>query len=61
VVAIISVLLLLDKSQTISSIKINDSLSISMVYLKIFAVGLALMIRRLYVYFSKIKLYYKEK
>ena len=30
-------------------------------YLKVFLVGLALMVYRIYMYFSKIKLYYKEK
>ena len=30
-------------------------------YLKVFLVGLAAMVYRIYMYFSKIKLYYKEK
>lgn len=52
-------LLLLDKSEAIGVIKLG-SLSLDTVYLKIFLVGLGCMLYRVYLYFSTIKLYYKE-
>ncbi|MBQ8414229.1 MAG: hypothetical protein IJX58_03165 [Clostridia bacterium] len=54
-------LLLMDKSDAISLIRFTDTVSLDTVYLKFFGVGLACMIYRVYLYFSKIKLYYKEK
>lgn len=59
--AVAGMLLLMDKSDAIAAIKLSDSLSLDTVYLKFFGVGLACMIYRVYLYFSKIKLYYKEK
>ena len=56
-----TMLLLLDKSETLGSINISDNLVLKTEYLKIFLVGLAVMVYRVYLYFSKIKLYYKEK
>jgi hypothetical protein len=52
-------LLLIDKSEAIGVIKLG-SLSLDTVYLKIFLVGLGCMLYRVYLYFSTIKLYYKE-
>ena len=52
-------LLLLDKSEAISTINLGVA-SLDTVYLKIFLVGLGCMLYRVYLYFSTIKLYYKE-
>ncbi|MBO7197045.1 MAG: hypothetical protein J6V80_06990 [Clostridia bacterium] len=57
----VTMLLLMDKSDAISSIKITESLLLDSVYIKFFFVALACAICRVYTYFSKIKLYYKEK
>ena len=54
-------LLLLDKSDAISHIKLSDSVAIDTVYLKLFLVAFVTAVYRVYLYFSKIKLYYKEK
>lgn len=60
-VAIASFLLLLDKSEVVDVIHIGDNVTLEMMYVKIFVIGLAILIYRIYQYFSKIKLYYKEK
>lgn len=57
----IVMLLLLDGSFAVDAITITDKLSIDMVFVKVFLVALALAIYRTYMYFSKIKLYYKER
>ena len=59
-VAIVVVILLLDKSAGIDVIKISDSLSLKTVYLKLFLLALGYAIYRVCLYFSTIKLYYKE-
>lgn len=56
-----TLLLLMDKSDAISHIPLVGNLSIDTVYIKFFFVTLAVMLYRLWLYFSKIKLYYKEK
>ena len=56
-----TLLLLMDKSDAISHIPLGSSLSIDTVYIKFLFVTLAVMLYRLWLYFSKIKLYYKEK
>lgn len=61
IVAAASMLLLIDKSEFVDVIKLGDGVSIEMMYVKIFVIGLAILIYRIYQYFSKIKLYYKEK
>ena len=60
IVAIASMLLLIDKSGFVLSVDIANE-SINTVYIKFFLVGLAALLFRIYLYFSKIKLYYKEK
>ena len=60
-VAVASMLLLVDKSEFVDVIVLNGGHTIEMMYVKIFLVTLAVMIYRIYQYFSKIKLYYKEK
>jgi hypothetical protein len=55
----VTFLLLLDKSEAVGVIKLG-ALSLDTVYLKIFLVGLGCMIYRVHLYFSTIKLYYKE-
>ena len=57
----IVMLLLLDGTFAVDTITITDKLSIDMVFVKLFLVALALAIYRTYMYFSKIKLYYKER
>lgn len=54
-------LLLLDPTFAVDTLKITDTVSIDTVYIKVFLVALAYAIYRTYIYFSKIKLYYKEK
>lgn len=56
-----TMLLLMDKSDAIANIRFTDTLVLDTIYLKLFFVGLAVMLQRIYMYFSKIKLYYKEK
>lgn len=56
-----TMLLLMDKSDAIANIPFTDTLVLDSIYLKLFFVGLAVMLQRIYMYFSKIKLYYKEK
>ena len=56
-----TMLLLMDKSDAIANIPFTDTLVLDTIYLKLFFVGLAVMLQRIYMYFSKIKLYYKEK
>jgi hypothetical protein len=60
-VAGVGILLLIDKSTIIDNIKITENVILDSVYIKFFFIGLAAMIYRVYLYFSKIKLYYKEK
>ena len=60
-VAGVTMLLLIDKTGYIGTINFGQNLSLNMVYLKLMLVGLATMIYRVWLYFSKIKLYYKEK
>lgn len=60
-VAGVGILLLIDKSTIIDNIKIAENVILDSVYIKFFFIGLAAMIYRVYLYFSKIKLYYKEK
>lgn len=59
--AAVTMFLLIDKTDAIAYIKITDNLSLDTVYLKLFLVSIACVIYRVYIYFSKIKLYYKEK
>ena len=54
-------LLQLDKSPRVSAIVFSDSLSLDTLYLKFALVGLACAVYMIYLYFLKIKLYYKEK
>ena len=61
ITAAASMLLLIDKSEFVDAVPLGDNLTLEMMYVKIFAVGLAILIYRVYQYFSKIKLYYKEK
>lgn len=60
-VAIASMLLLVDKSEFVDVIVLSGDITIEVMYIKIFLVTLAVMVYRIYQYFSKIKLYYKEK
>ena len=60
-VAAASMLLLIDKSEFVDAVPIGENLILEMMYVKIFAIALAVLIFRVYQYFSKIKLYYKEK
>ena len=60
-VAGIGILLLIDDSKIVGNIKITETIILDSVYIKFFFIGLAAMIYRVYLYFSKIKLYYKEK
>lgn len=55
------VLLLMDYSAAIRIITIAKGVTLNTVYLKLFCVALAAAIYKIYTYFSKIKLYYKEK
>ena len=61
IVAAASMLLLIDKSEFVDAVPIGENLILEMMYVKIFAIALAVLIFRVYQYFSKIKLYYKEK
>ena len=61
VVAIATFLLLLDKSELIDTIKLGDNITIEMMFVKFSVIGAAVMIYRIYQFFSKIRLYYKEK
>lgn len=60
-VAAASMLLLVDKSEFVDVIVLNGDITIEMMYVKIFLITLAVLIYRIYQYFSNIKLYYKEK
>lgn len=60
-VAIATMLLLVDKSEFVSTIKLGEQLVLDSTYIKIFLVGLCAMILMICKYFSTIKLYYKEK
>jgi hypothetical protein len=57
----IVMLLLLDGSFAVDTITITDKLSVDMVFVKVFLVALAVAVYRTCMYFSKIKLYYKER
>lgn len=54
-------LLQMDKSAKVNSIVFSDTLALDSLYLKFAVVGLAFAIYMTYLYFLKIKLYYKEK
>ena len=56
-----TVLLLMDTSAAVDFVRFSDTLALNTVYLKIFCVGTACAVYRVFLYFSKIKLYYKEK
>ena len=56
-----TVLLLMDTSAAVDFVRFSDTLALNTVYLKIFCVGIACAVYRVFLYFSKIKLYYKEK
>ena len=55
------ILLLIDTSAGIRVINFSETLSLSTVYLKLFLVSLGYAVYRVFLYFSNIKLYYKEK
>ncbi len=59
--ALATFFLLLDKSEFVETIQLGENTTIDMMFVKLFLIGLAVMIYRIYQYFSKIKLYYKEK
>lgn len=59
--AVAAMLLLIDKSERVNSIPLGEGATLEMAYVKIMLVALAVMLYRIYQYFSKIKLYYKEK
>jgi len=56
-----SMLLLLDKTEAVDTIPLANGDVIEGLFIKIFLIGLAALIYRIWQYFSKIKLYYKEK
>ena len=60
-VAAITVYLVMDGTAAIREIVISDTLYISTAYIKIACVALAYAVYRVYLFFSNIKLYYKEK
>ena len=60
-VAGVGILLLIDKSEIIKPIEFTETIVLDSVYIKFFFIGLASMLYRTFLYFSKIKLYYKEK
>jgi hypothetical protein len=55
-----SIVLMLDKTEAVEILQLGD-VAIEMEFVKIFAIGLAILVYRTFHYFSKIKLYYKEK
>ena len=61
IVAAASMLLLIDKSEFVDAVPIGENLILEMMYVKICLIALAVLLYRVYQYFSKIKLYYKEK
>lgn len=60
-VAGVGILLLIDKSEIVKPIEFTETIVLDSVYIKFFLIGLASMLYRTFLYFSKIKLYYKEK
>lgn len=60
-VGIAAFLLMIDKSEFVDVIKLGENATLEMMFVKFFLIGAVVMIYRAYQYFSKIKLYYKEK
>jgi hypothetical protein len=59
--AAVIMLLQIDKSATVDTITLSDNLTLDTLYLKFALVGIAAAVYMTYMYFLKIKLYYKEK